>query len=120
MGMKSNPFKRVEFGPTVILLVGLQGSGKTTTAGKVAKSFKDKGMRVLLVPADLARPAAVKQLKVLSQQAEVDFFDPIDFKSPVPLVKNALEEGKKGHYDFVKRRCGLSNHYFSNGYRTLF
>ena len=100
MGVKSAPFKRVEFGPTVILLVGLQGSGKTTTAAKVAKSFKEKGMRVLLVPADLARPAAVKQLKVLSQQAEVDFFDPIDFKSPVPLVKHALEDGKKGHYDY--------------------
>jgi len=100
MGVKSIPFKRVEFGPSILLLVGLQGSGKTTTAGKIARSFKDKGMRVLLVPADLTRPAATKQLEVLSKQAEVDFFDPVDYKSPVPLVKNAIEDAKSGHYDY--------------------
>lgn len=100
MGLKSSPFKRFDSGPSIILLVGLQGSGKTTTAGKIAHSFKRKGMRVLLVPADLARPAAIKQLEVLSKKAEVDFFQPVNFKNAVPLVKSAVNDAKLGHYDY--------------------
>ena len=100
MGVKSFPLKRVDFGASVILLVGLQGSGKTTTAGKIARRFKEKGMRVLLVPADLTRPAATKQLEVLSKQAEVDFFEPVNFQDPVSLVKSAVENTKSGHYDY--------------------
>ena len=60
--------------PTIVMLVGLQGSGKTTTAGKLAKNFKKDGRRVLLVPADTRRPAAVQQLLTLAKQVGVDAF----------------------------------------------
>jgi len=60
--------------PTVIMMVGLQGSGKTTTSGKLAKNFKKDGRRVLLVPADTRRPAAVQQLMTLAKQVGVDAY----------------------------------------------
>ncbi len=56
------------------MMVGLQGSGKTTTAGKLAKNFKKDGRRVLLVPADTSRPAAVQQLITLAKQVGVDAY----------------------------------------------
>src|SRR5919204_1598871 len=60
--------------PTVIMLCGLQGSGKTTTAGKLALTLKERGRKPLLVAADLQRPAAVEQLKVLGQQINVPVY----------------------------------------------
>ena len=65
--------------PTVIMLAGLQGSGKTTAAGKLAKLLKSQGLQPLLVGADLQRPAAVEQLRVLAERVDVPFFsDPTD------------------------------------------
>lgn len=76
--------------PTVILLAGLQGSGKTTAAGKLARWFKSQGRHPLLVGADLQRPAAVEQLRVLGGQAGVPVFsEPSD---PVTVAKKGLEE----------------------------
>ena len=77
--------------PTVILLAGLQGSGKTTTAGKLASWFKRReGRNPLLVGADLQRPAAVEQLRVLGRQAGVPVFS--EASDPVTVAKKGLEE----------------------------
>ncbi|MEW5816864.1 MAG: signal recognition particle protein [Spirochaetota bacterium] len=85
---------------SVILLLGLQGSGKTTTAVKLALSLKKRGKRVLLVAADLVRPAAVKQLCVLGGQVEVDVYTE-ETKNPVEVVKNALTYAAKNQFDTV-------------------
>lgn len=76
--------------PTVIMLLGLQGSGKTTTAGKLARNFKKDGRRVLLVPADTRRPAAVQQLKTLARQVGVDAYQS-DEQDPVVICKAAVK-----------------------------
>lgn len=68
----SIPFKDVE--PTLIMLVGLQGSGKTTTAGKLARLILTKGKKPLMVAADIQRPAAIEQLKVLGQQLNIPVY----------------------------------------------
>lgn len=79
--------------PTVIMLVGLQGSGKTTHAGKLARHLKSQGLGVLLVAADLQRPAAVEQLRVLGQRVDVPVYsEPTD---PVAVAKGALEEAAR-------------------------
>ena len=78
--------------PTIILMAGLQGSGKTTTVGKLAKRFKEKGKSCLLVPADVYRPAAIEQLRVLGQDIGVDVFDAEGENDPVAICKKALDE----------------------------
>ncbi|HWG74264.1 MAG TPA: signal recognition particle protein [Acidimicrobiales bacterium] len=76
--------------PTVVLLAGLQGSGKTTAAGKLARWFKGQGRNPLLVGADLQRPAAVEQLTVLGGQAGVPVFS--EASDPITVAKKGLEE----------------------------
>ena len=61
--------------PAVILMAGLQGAGKTTTCGKLARLLKEQKKKVLLVSCDVYRPAAIEQLRLLGKQVEVDFFD---------------------------------------------
>ena len=61
--------------PAVVLLAGLQGSGKTTTAGKLGKILKEQKKKVLLVSADVYRPAAIEQLKILAESLQIDFFE---------------------------------------------
>ncbi len=79
--------------PTVVLLAGLQGSGKTTTAAKLARWWKQQGRNPLLVGADLQRPAAVEQLRVLGRQAGVTVFsEPTD---PVAVARAGLEEARR-------------------------
>jgi len=79
--------------PTVVLLAGLQGSGKTTASGKLAKWFKQQGRNPLLVGADLQRPAAVEQLRVLGGQVGVPVFSaPTD---PVAVARAGLEEARR-------------------------
>ncbi len=75
--------------PTVILMVGLQGSGKTTSAGKLALSMKKQGKRPALVAADIYRPAAIKQLQVLGEQIEVPVFTE-DIQDAVQIAKDSL------------------------------
>jgi len=86
--------------PSVILMMGLQGSGKTTSSAKLALKLKNEGRRPLLVAADLVRPAAVKQLHVLGEQTGVDVYSE-DIKDPVKVVKNALKKAKKEQYNTV-------------------
>jgi signal recognition particle subunit SRP54 len=84
--------------PTVIMMVGLQGSGKTTTAGKLARNFKKDGRKVLLVPADTRRPAAVEQLKILARQVGVDaFVSPSS--DPVTICRDAKAYAERSLFD---------------------
>lgn len=85
---------------SVILMMGLQGSGKTTHAAKLAKMFKNQGRKPLLVAADLVRPAAVKQLQILGEQAEVEVYAE-ESKTPVKVVKNAIAYAKKNLFNTV-------------------
>jgi signal recognition particle subunit SRP54 len=79
--------------PTVVMLAGLQGSGKTTAAGKLARLLKSQGLQPLLVGADLQRPAAVEQLRVLAERVDVPFFSqPSD---PVAVTRGALDEAAR-------------------------
>jgi signal recognition particle subunit SRP54 len=85
--------------PTVVLLAGLQGSGKTTAAAKLARWFKQQGRQPLLVGADLQRPAAVEQLRVLGRQASVTVFsEPTD---PVSVARQALDEARRRGRDVL-------------------
>ena len=85
---------------SVILLAGLQGSGKTTTAAKLALHLKQKGRRPLLVAADLVRPAAVEQLAVLGEKAGVEVFRQ-EGTDPVKVVEAALSRAKREQLDVV-------------------
>ena len=87
--------------PTVIMLAGLQGSGKTTTAGKLAMMFKKKGRKVLLVAADIRRPAAVKQLCVLGESLNVQVYTPDGGKDPVAVCRDGVEHAKMYGHEVV-------------------
>ncbi len=87
--------------PTTILMTGLQGSGKTTTTGKLATYLKNKQKKVLIVAADLQRLAAVEQLRQISAQIEVELYEDESIKSPVDVVKSALEYAKTKIFDVV-------------------
>jgi len=87
--------------PTVILMTGLQGSGKTTTTGKLALYLKNKQKKVLIVAADLQRLAAVEQLRQITTQIEVELYEDEATKNPVEVVKSALQKAQDGIYDVV-------------------
>lgn len=88
--------------PTVILMSGLQGSGKTTFSGKLARKLKsEKGKRPLLVACDVYRPAAIEQLKVLAGQIDVPVYTEGGNKNPVEIAENAIKYAKLNHLDLV-------------------
>jgi len=87
--------------PTVILMTGLQGSGKTTTTGKLALYLKGKKKKVLMVAADLQRLAAVEQLRQISAQIDVELFEDASTTDPVKVVKEAIEYANSKLYDVV-------------------
>lgn len=87
--------------PTVILLCGLQGSGKTTQAAKLAHYLQKKQKKPLLVACDLQRPAAIDQLEKLGTQIEVPVFAERDQKNPVKIAKAALEKAKREAFDIL-------------------
>jgi signal recognition particle subunit SRP54 len=91
----------VEPGPTILMMCGLQGSGKTTTCGKLAMYLKGKGKNPLLVAADLQRPAAIDQLHTLGQQTEVPVYSERENKNPVQVCRNAVDYAKKNGRDVV-------------------
>ncbi|HSG73504.1 MAG TPA: signal recognition particle protein [Planctomycetaceae bacterium] len=83
-------------GVTVIMMCGLQGAGKTTTCGKLGRMLKEQGFRPLLVAADLQRPAAVDQLKVIGEQLGIDVYsEPADTSNPVQVCQNAVKAARK-------------------------
>jgi signal recognition particle subunit SRP54 len=80
--------------PTVVLMCGLQGSGKTTTTAKLAKWLMSQGKKPMLAACDIQRPAAIKQLEVLGEQVDAPVFTKTDGSSPVKIAKEALERAK--------------------------
>ena len=87
-------------GPTGIMMVGLQGSGKTTTCAKLARYLEKQGKKPLLVAADMQRPAAVEQLKVLGEQLKIPVFN-VPGESPVAICAAARAEAKKQGRDVI-------------------
>ena len=87
--------------PTVIMMVGLQGAGKTTHAGKLAGMYKKQGKHPLLVACDVYRPAAIKQLEVLGSQLEIPVFQMGDKTDPVTIAKEGIKLAEQKGYDMV-------------------
>ena len=101
MGGQEAPIN-VNGNPAIILMSGLQGSGKTTFSGKLANKLKSsKGKRPLLVAADVYRPAAIEQLKVLGESINVQVYTEEGNKNPVQIAQNAIAHAKTNHYDLV-------------------
>ena len=93
MGEESVPVN-LSGNPNIILIAGLQGSGKTTFSGKLAHYIKKKGHSVLLVACDVYRPAAIDQLKVLGEQIDVEVFAEVENKDVISIAKNAIKYAK--------------------------
>ena len=87
--------------PAIILMAGLQGSGKTTTSAKLAKLLKEQKKKVLLASADVYRPAAIAQLQTLAKQLDIDCFDSNASQKPVDIASQAIEFAKKNYYDVL-------------------
>ena len=87
--------------PTVIMMVGLQGAGKTTHAGKLAGMYKKQGKRPLLVAGDVYRPAAIKQLQVVGEKLDIPVFTMGDKVSPVEIAKESIKYANQKGYDMV-------------------
>ena len=87
--------------PTIIMMVGLQGAGKTTTSGKIGNYFKKQGKRPLLVACDVYRPAAIKQLQVVGEKLDIPVFNMGDKESPVNIAKAGLSHAIKNNNDLV-------------------
>ena len=95
LGESSAPLELGSKSPAVIMMAGLQGSGKTTASGKLAQLLKKKGRQVLLVACDLQRPAAVQQLRVLGEQVGVPVYAPQESGDPVAVARQAVDEAKR-------------------------
>jgi signal recognition particle subunit SRP54 len=93
LGGQSGKLRMSSKPPTVVMLAGLQGSGKTTAAGKLARLLKSQGLQPLLVGADLQRPAAVEQLRVLAGRVDVPFYS--EASDPVAVARGAMEEAQR-------------------------
>ena len=101
MGGEQAEFK-IEGKPAIILMSGLQGSGKTTFSGKLARKLKsEKGKRPLLVACDVYRPAAIEQLRVLGEQIAVPVYSEPDSKNPIDIALHAIDEAKRNNNDLV-------------------
>ncbi len=87
--------------PTVIMMCGLQGAGKTTTSGKLANLMKKQGKRPLLVACDVYRPAAIKQLQVVGESVDIPVFSMGDKIKPVDISKAAVEHGIRHNNDVI-------------------
>jgi signal recognition particle subunit SRP54 len=100
LGGKAAPLAPVDKSPTIYMVCGLQGSGKTTLVGKLALMHKRKNQKPLVVAADIYRPAAVKQLKVLADSIQVDHFY-VEGKNPVEICRQAVKYAEKNFVDLV-------------------
>ena len=87
--------------PTVLMMVGLQGAGKTTTSGKLGGYFKKQGKKPLLVACDIYRPAAIKQLQVVGEKLDIPVFSMGDKESPVNIAKAGYNHALKNNHDLV-------------------
>ncbi|AQY50920.1 signal recognition particle protein [Listeria weihenstephanensis FSL R9-0317] len=102
MGGEESKIAVADKPPTVVMMVGLQGAGKTTTTGKLANLLRKKyNRKPLLVAADIYRPAAIKQLETLGNQLDMPVFSLGDQVSPVEIAKQAIAKAKEDHLDYV-------------------
>jgi signal recognition particle subunit SRP54 len=101
MGDKSVGLDLAAVPPAIILMAGLQGSGKTTTSAKLARLLKEQKKKVLLSSADVYRPAAIQQLKTLAQSLDVDCFDSNADQKPLDIAAATLDYAKRHFYDAV-------------------
>lgn len=101
MGDRESPLQLTGKSPHAIMVVGLQGSGKTTTIGKLAKHLLDKHHVPLLVPADVYRPAAINQLKTLGNQLGVSVYDSDSNQKPIEICQSALELANSKGFDVL-------------------
>ena len=102
LGKKEEPINLKAAPPVIILMVGLQGSGKTTTSAKIAKKLKDKNnKKVIMASLDVQRPAAQEQLETLGKQIEVSTIEIIKNQTPVQIAKRSFEQAKKEGFDVL-------------------
>lgn len=101
MGAKTARLETSPNPPTIYMLVGLQGSGKTTTAGKLALHLSKSGRRPLLAAADVRRPAAVDQLRIVAQTAKVGFIGPEPGEGALTIATRAVAHAKKNGFDVL-------------------
>ena len=100
MGGTGSRLASAAHGPTIVMMCGLQGSGKTTHCAKIARKLKGEGHRPLLVACDVYRPAAIKQLQVVGEQVDVPVFE-MGQIDPVEIAENAVRHAKDHGYDYV-------------------
>jgi len=100
-GAEDNSLDLAAKPPVAIMMVGLQGAGKTTSCGKLARFLKGQRKKPLLVPADVYRPAAIEQLKVLGRQLDVEVFDSSADQKPLEICRNALRYATLNAFDVV-------------------
>lgn len=100
MGESNNKLQISSRPPTIIMMVGIQGSGKTTQTAKLASMYKKQGKRPLLIACDVYRPAAIEQLKVVGAQVDVTVFD-MGIGDPVEIAKAGLEHANRHGHDMV-------------------
>ncbi len=101
MGSKISKIQISSAPPTIVMMVGLQGTGKTTHSGKLSSYFKKQGKRPLLIACDIYRPAAIEQLKVVGATVEVPVFSIDGEKDAVKIARLGIEHAKKHGNDFV-------------------
>ena len=102
MGGAAEPLNFATQPPAIFLLAGLQGAGKTTTAAKLARLLREEQRKkVLLVSADVYRPAAIEQLRVLASQVNVDFFPSTPEQRPVDIARSAVDWARRHYHDVV-------------------
>jgi len=101
MGDSQSKLNVASVPPTLIMLVGLQGSGKTTTAAKLAKRLQKEGRRPFLIPADVYRPAAITQLKVLGQQIGIPVWETNPAARPVDICHDAIATARSRGHDVI-------------------
>lgn len=101
MGKTQSKLTIAPMPPTVVMMVGLQGAGKTTHAGKLAGMYKKQGKRPLLVACDVYRPAAIKQLEIVGEKLDIPVFTLGDKESPVKIAAEGLAYAKQKGYDMV-------------------
>ncbi|MBK8019693.1 MAG: signal recognition particle protein [Betaproteobacteria bacterium] len=87
--------------PATVLMAGLQGAGKTTTCGKLARLLKERKKKILMVSCDVYRPAAIQQLETLAQQVEVDFFPSTPGQKPVDIARAAQDWARRHYHDVL-------------------
>lgn len=100
-GSEDNSLDLAAKPPVAIMLVGLQGAGKTTSCGKLAKFLKAQRKKPLLVPADVYRPAAIEQLKVLGRQLDIEVFNSLATQKPLDICREALRYATLNGFDVI-------------------